>query len=108
MSRALTATQHRHPAHRTSGHQLVFRIFLGLVFVLALASAVALYFKQEEQFARIEARQAELIEQQALADRAYQDRLALQKQLDTDTYIEQVAREALGMVKPDEIIFEDP
>jgi len=97
----------RHAPH-VAGHQLVVRIILGLVFVLAAASAVAIYFQQEEQFTRIAARRAELIQAQAIADRRHEDLLALKNQVDSDAYIERIAREKLGMVRPNEILFEEP
>jgi cell division protein FtsB len=87
---------------------LVVRIILGLLFVLAAASAVAIYFQQEEQFTRIAARRTELIQAQAIADRRHEDLLALKNQVDSDAYIERIAREKLGMVRPNEILFEEP
>ena len=98
----------RHHVPYVAGHQLVVRIILGLVFVLAAASAVAIYFQQEEQFTRIAARRAELIQAQAIADRRHEDLLALKYQVDPDAYIERIAREKLGMVRPNEILFEEP
>jgi cell division protein FtsB len=107
MARA-QALSHRHHAPQVGGHRLIIRIVLGLIFVLAAASAVAIYFQQEDQFARIAARRAELVREQSIADQRYEDLLSLKNQVDSDTYIEHIAREKLGMVKPNEIIFEDP
>lgn len=107
MARAL-ARPHRHHSPQVGGHRIVIRIVLGLIFVLAAASAVAIYFQQEDQFARIAARRTELVREQAIAEQKYEELLALKNQVDSDTYIEHIAREKLGMVKPNEIIFEDP
>lgn len=52
---------------------------------------------------RNEALASELVEAQADQAELHE----LQNLIDTDEYIEHVAREQLGMVKPDEIIFED-
>lgn len=75
--------------------------------VFAIASAVAIYFEQENQIERIrlrnEALASELVEAQADQAELHE----LQNLIDTDEYIERVARDQLGMVKPDEIIFED-
>ena len=98
----------KHHAPQVGGHRMIIRIVLGLLFVLAAASAVAIYFQQEDQFARIAVRRAELLREQAIADQHYEDLLTLKNQVDSDTYIEHIAREELGMVKPNEIIFEDP
>ncbi len=99
---------HRHPVHHVAGHQLVVRIMLGLLFVLAVASAVAIYFQQEDQFARMTARRTELLQAQAIAEHRHEDLLALKNQVDSDAYIERIAREKLGMVRPNEILFDDP
>lgn len=98
----------RHPMSHVAGHQLVVRIILGLLFVLAAASAVAIYFQQEDQFTRIAARRSELLQAQAIAERRHEDLLALKNQVDSDAYIERIAREKLGMVRPNEILFDDP
>ncbi len=99
--------RHRHRSHM-SGSQLLTRIGVGLVFVLALASAVAIYFGQQDQFLRIKIRSEQLSREKAIADQRLQEQVELQSQVDTDTYIEYIARNKLGMVKPNEIIFEDP
>ena len=107
MAQTLTYPRRRR-VHRMGGHHLMIRIVIGLVVILALASAVAIYFEQEEQFARIASRREELLRQQVIADQAFEDKLALKNQIDSDSYIEHVAREQLGMVKPGEIIFDAP
>lgn len=98
----------RHSVHAVAGHRLIVRIILGLVFVLAAASAVAIYFQQEEQFARIASRRTELLQAQSIAERRHEDLLALKNQVDSDAFIERIAREKLGMVRPNEILFEEP
>lgn len=97
----------RHRA-QVSGSQLLMRIVVGLIFVLSLASAVAIYFGQEDQFRRIEQRSAQLSREKAIADQRLQEQIELQSQVDTDAYVEHIARNKLGMVKPNEVIFEDP
>ena len=109
MARALVhAHARRHHVPHMGGQQLIVRITLRVLFILAAASAGAIYFQQEEQFARIAARRAELLQSQAVADRRHEDLLALKNQVDSDAYIEHIAREKLGMVQPNEILFEEP
>jgi cell division protein DivIC len=86
---------------------LMMRIIIGLICVLAIASGIAFYFDQEEQLDRIMANRQTLEKQ---LDEAYSrngELLALQDMVDTDEYVEKVARDQLGMVRPDEIVFED-
>jgi cell division protein FtsB len=108
MARNLNRLPRRRYPVRATGQSLLVRIGLGLLFVVAVASAVAIYFRQEDQMSRITARHAELIEEQAIAGQRYEELLALQNQAGSDAYIEQIAREKLGMVRPGEIIFDDP
>ena len=75
--------------------------------VFAVASAVAIYFEQETQMDRLLANRLTLESQLADA-RTQKDELEdMQNIVDTDEYIERIAREQLGMVRPNEIIFED-
>jgi len=91
---------------RASG-KMMTKILLGLVVVFLLAGAGGIYFTQEAQIARIRAQAAELNTevQQAREKKAEQEDLF--KKLDTPEYIEKIAREKLGMVKPGETVFPD-
>lgn len=97
--------QSRHP--RGQGRRILVRITIGLILVFALASAVAIYFEQEARFERIQKRNLELNTSLNEANSHYAELLELQSIVDTDEYIERIAREQLGMVKPNEIIFTD-
>lgn len=94
-------------ARRTSGKGVIMRITIGLVLVVAVASAVAIYFKQEEQMTRLLANRVTLESQLANAQARKAELEELQNIVDSDEYIERIAREQLGMVRPNEIIFED-
>lgn len=86
---------------------ILIKIVLGLITVLVIASGIAFYFDQEDQLSRIQNNRAEL---EHKLDQAYArngELLALQEMVDTDEYVEKVARDQLGMVKPDEVVFED-
>lgn len=86
---------------------ILVKIVLGLITVLVIASGIAFYFDQEDQLARIQNNKSEL---ERKLDQAYArngELLALQEKVDTDEYVEKVARDQLGMVKPDEVVFED-
>ncbi|WP_170270284.1 FtsB family cell division protein [Heliorestis acidaminivorans] len=74
-------------------------IFLGLVFLFLLASLPP-YLQQRQLAQEAEALRAEI---EALR----QDRILLERQkewLSTDEYVEQVARQQLGLVRPGEVV----
>lgn len=97
----------RRPRYAGGPQQLFIRIIIGLIVVFAMASAVAIYFEQETQFSRIAQRKEELKTELDAAYAKQGELVELQEIVDTDDYIERIAREKLGMVKPNEIIFED-
>jgi cell division protein DivIC len=92
---------------RLTSNRIFIRIIIGLVLVFAVASAVAIYFEQETQMERMLIRRAALENQLAEIKAEQAELQDLQNMVDTDEYIERVAREQLGMVRPNEIIFED-
>ena len=99
--------KHKHISHMPNGRALFFRILIGLIVVFAVASGFAIYFDQENQLSRIQGKNAEL---QTQLDQVYAEQgelKELQDMVDTEEYIERVARDQLGMVKPNEIVFED-
>lgn len=88
------------------GRMLVNLLFcLGIVILLAAASTI--YFKQEAQLARICERADELNTQVVAAREKKKENEDLYKKLDSPEYIEKIAREKLGMVKPGETVFQD-
>jgi cell division protein FtsB len=109
--KGLPTTMRNGPATRVirkNNHRnIIPRIVIGLVVVIALSSAFAIYFKQEEQIARIRSERIRLDAE--IADvRAKNEGLKdVEALVDTDAYIEWVARNQLGMVRPDEIILTD-
>jgi cell division protein DivIC len=102
----LMSTGTNRSSKMTSGRILI-RITIGLILVFAVASAVAIYFKQESQMQRIREQQEILASQLSEAEAYQSDLEELQKLVDTDEYIERIAREKLGLVKPNEVVFDD-
>ncbi|NLC83620.1 MAG: hypothetical protein GX749_00885 [Ruminococcaceae bacterium] len=92
---------------KTSRQNILPRIVIGLVIVIALASALAIYFKQEEQKARIDAERIRLDQELAEAQMRFDELRNMEALVGTDTFTEWVARNRLGMVRPDEIILSD-
>lgn len=89
-----------------NGRALFLRILIGLIVVFAVASGFAIYFDQEAQLKRINDKNSDL---QSRLDQVFAEQgelKELQDMVDTKEYIERVARDQLGMVKPNEIVFE--
>jgi cell division protein FtsB len=90
-----------------SGRKTVTRILMSLLLVFFMASAMAVYFKQETQMDRIQSRHNELsIQHNKVVARKIEFEQLLEKS-DSLEYIEQIAREQLGMVKHGEFLFVD-
>ena len=94
------------PVRHSNSHVLM-RIAAGLILVFALASAVALYFEQEARIDRLQERRAGLDQQLYEVQSRNAELRELKSLVDTEAYVERVARDQLGMVRPNEIIFED-
>ncbi len=92
---------------KNTGNRIFIKITVGLVLIFAVASAVAIYFDQETQMLRMLEKRETLASQMedALGEQA--ELQELENMVDTDEYIERIARDQLGMVRPNEIIFED-
>jgi cell division protein DivIC len=103
----MSEISHSRNISRPGRKRILLRITIGLVLVLAVASAVAIYFEQENQMLRIRQRQATLASELSAAKAQQAELDELQGIVDTDEYIERMAREKLGMVKPNEVVFDD-
>lgn len=100
-------TIRRHSRQAMNGNRILVRIIIGMLLIVVLASAVAIYFEQEKQMDRIRQRKDELSGdlQEAAADLA--DLRELRQLAGSDAYIERIARDQLGMVRPHEVVFTD-
>ena len=90
----------RHRAFQTKSQDR-FSMFLVGIVVFLLLVAVSYNAKQDTYQERI----AELNEQIAEQQQRSQQLEALKKYTKTDAYIEEVAKEKLGLVHPGEIVF---
>ena len=86
---------------------IIPKIVISLAMVVLLSAAVAIYFDQETQIKRIQEKNSEL---EVLVENARKERdekEALLEKSDSLEYIEKIAREELGMIKPGETVFID-
>jgi cell division protein FtsB len=92
---------------RKVSKKILPKILISLMVVLSLGVVLALYFAQEPQIERLKTRQNELRVQADAALEKKQENEALLEKSDSLEYIEKIAREQLGMVKPGETVFPD-
>jgi len=77
------------------------------VFALVLVALVVVRLNREREMrARVENRAKELQAMAAQASAEYQEAVEMSLKIGSDDYIEEVARESLGMVMPGETVFE--
>ena len=81
------------------------KIFLGLEIILCGYMIYTIVFHQQSLMNH-KRQQMKNIQQKIECERRITDELNKEKEkIDTDEYIEKIAREKLGMIKKDEIIF---
>jgi len=85
----------------------VKKIFFGVEILLCLYMGYTIVFRQQSLMNH-KRQEIKNIQQKIECEKKVTDELNREKEkIDTDEYIEKVAREKLGMVKKDEIIFYD-
>ncbi len=75
------------------------------VFLLVIAGAISIYLRQEREMKRLAAEHEELVLLLEAEVRAGKEIEELNAIVGSDRYIESFARDKLGLVRPDEIIF---
>ncbi len=81
------------------------KILTVLILIVALVGAGALYFKQEAEYERQLAKQARLMERY---EQLTEENIALEAEIHSvgsDDYVKRIAKEVLGMVWPNQVIF---
>ena len=101
----LPARERRRRKQRTI--QILSGVGAGMLLLVLLALAMAMYTQQEAEFTRLANRREKLEEEKTQALQAYKEASALRQLVGTPEYVERVARDQLGMVRPNEIIFQD-
>lgn len=84
----------------------IYRL-LGIIFVVAFSFMFIKGVLNQPQITKNEATIAELKEKIEYEKKRTEEVEELKTKVDTDEYIEKVAREKLGMIKRDEIVFVD-
>jgi len=92
---------------RKASKKIFSKILISLTVIFMLAAATAIYFEQEAHFERMNEKNNELTEIAEAARLKRQEMDELLEKSGTLEYIEKVAREQLGMIKPGETIFSE-
>jgi cell division protein DivIC len=98
-------TRKKSSKHHGTGSPSALRVVLILFFLILIAVGATLYVDQNAQFARVAAKADTLSDQAAAAEQGKDEALSQQAQIGSDEYIEDVARDQLGMVKTGETVF---
>ena len=99
--------ENRHSNYRNNeGGSSAMRVIAVLFFIILFAVGASMYVNQNSALARVTLRSETLADKKAEANMANEDAKALQKKVGTDAFIEEMARNQLGMVKSGETVFE--
>jgi len=91
---------------RGEGGSSAMRIMVVLFFIILFAIGASMFIKQNTVLTRVSSRSEVLAEKEAAAVQENEDAKAMQKKVGTDAFIEEMARNQLGMVKSGETIFD--
>lgn len=98
----------REQGHSGQKHRQGRILLLLLIIAIGLAVALSIYQKQSKEICRLQLESDSLNEDLAKAQREGKKLAELKDMSGSKEYIEQVARDELGLVRPDEIIFIHP
>ncbi len=83
----------------------VWKVIVFIFFVIVFAMVLVRLNKEREMRARVEQRARELADAAAQASAEYAEASERSRMAGSDDYVEEIARESLGMVMPGETIF---
>ncbi len=96
--------EERHYKKQTE-RRILARIFIGLFFVLALAIVFSLLIDQNREMERLKLKERDLKVELELVELEQAEIQNLIQKVDTDEFVETIARDELGLITPDEYIF---
>ena len=83
----------------------VWKVIVFIFFVIVFAMVLVRLNKEREMRARVEQRARELADAAAHASAEYAEASERSRMAGSDDYVEEIARESLGMVMPGETVF---
>lgn len=90
---------------KSTEKRILLLTILGLVFIIAIAIVLTEITSQNREMIRLENKEQELKKQLELAQMEEQEIADLKNKIGTDAFVEQIARDELGLIAPDEYIF---
>lgn len=84
----------------------LWKVIVFIFFVIVFAMVLVRLNKDREMRARVEQRARDLEVAAAQASAEYADAVDRSRKAGSDDYVEEIARESLGMVMPGETVFE--
>lgn len=98
-------TQYISGSYRGSGYPIV-RILVVLFFMILIAVVGSMLIRQNDMYQRVAERSEELTQLEREAEAENEQAKGLKSMVGSDEYIEQVARDQLGLVKPGETLYQ--
>lgn len=86
---------------------IISRIVIGLIFVLALAIVFSLLIDQNKEMERLKLKARDLKVELELVEIEQAEIQNLIEKVDSDEFVETIARDELGLITADEYIFVD-
>ena len=83
----------------------VGKVMLFVIFVIVFTLVAARFRKEKEMRTRVEKRVRELEAAAAVASAEYADAEERSRRAGSDDYVEEIARESLGMIMPGETVY---
>ncbi|HHX19865.1 MAG TPA: septum formation initiator family protein [Clostridiaceae bacterium] len=103
--RASYVEDNRH--NRRAATQTFFlRLFAGVVTVIILALCISSFISQNREFSRLQAERRQLERERDELFEQYEELRGLNEIVDSRDYIERIARDYLGMVRPGDIVIQ--
>ncbi len=92
--------------HKAAAQTFFLRLFVGVVSVIILALCISSFLSQQQEFGRLQAERRQLQRERDQLLEKYEELRGLNELVDSRDYIERVAREYLGMVRPGDILIQ--
>jgi len=98
--------ENKRHSQRTATQTFFLRLFAGVVTVIILALCISSFISQKQEFNRLETERRQLERERDQLFEQYEDLRGLNEIVDSRDYIERIARDYLGMVRPGDILIQ--
>ncbi len=91
---------------KAATQRFFLRLFVGVVAVIIIALCISSFLSQQHEFKRLEAERRQLQRERDQLFEKYESLRGLNEIVDSRDYIERIARDYLGMVRPGDILIQ--